>query len=163
MQKNAVPDFVRVFDHHKWVHERLVNWARWVTPQTSSKVSPMFRDYRSHAWQWHPREHRVACDIIEAQKVERLVGQLPPLHRYALRWCYVYRYSPARAVRFMRVDYQGLGRHVSDARSMVDLALRGSDRWQDAVLQDMLRIQGGTSHEKDNDGPDGQLAAVARV
>lgn len=99
----------------------------------------MFRDYRSHAWQWHPREYRATCDVIQAQEVERLVAKLPPTHREALRWAYVYRCTPARACRVLVLKYDGLARHVHDSRSMMDLAMRGSDRWQDAVFQDIKR------------------------
>ena len=133
MQKQK-PDWAKVYDHHKWVHERLINWARWVTPGSSAEVSPMFRDYRSHAWQWHPREHRPECNVIEAQEVESFIAKLPPTHREVLRWCYVRRYNPAKASRNLRLDYAGMERHIHDGRSMLDLALRGSKNWCAAVM-----------------------------
>lgn len=132
--KKQIPDFARIYDHHKWIHGVLLNWARWVTPRTSPQVSPMFRDYRSHAWQWHPREYRESCDLIQAHQVERLVSRMPPTHREAIRWAYVYRCTPEKACKVLQLRYDGLARHVHDARSMLDLAMTGSDSWVEAVI-----------------------------
>ncbi|OXE36922.1 MAG: hypothetical protein CGW95_04885 [Phenylobacterium zucineum] len=118
-----------MYDHHKWVHDRLLNWARWVTPGMSPKVSPMFRDYRSHAWQWHPREHRLACDPIEAQQIERIIAKLPHAHRESLRWCYVYQSRVSKACRTIGAAPPALMTYIHDGRGMVDLALRGG-RWE---------------------------------
>ena len=135
------PDFQRVYDHHKWIHGVLINWARWVTPSIGPQTSPMFRDYRSHAWQWHPKEYREACDILEAQEVERKVAKLPPQQREAIRWCYVYRCSPAAAIREMRVSYEALERLVHEARSMLDISCRSKDYWTEEAALELVKVK----------------------
>ncbi len=116
--KQAV-DFQHVEDKHKAIHERLLNWSRWVTPGRQSFVSPMFRQYRSNAWQWHTPEHRISCDIIDGQMVEKAVSKLPAPHREALRWCYVHRCSAIHACRALGVSYEGLARLIRDGRQMM--------------------------------------------
>lgn len=113
------PDFHRVEPDQLDIHDRLLNWARWVTPRTSSTVSPMFRQYRSHAWQWHTPEHRPTCDTLDAVLIEKTLRRLPVAHREAIRWCYVYRCTPAIAARELALSYEGLARHVRDGRTMV--------------------------------------------
>ena len=119
MAKNPRPDFHHVDPEHKAIHDRLLNWARWVTPRTSSTVSPMFRQYRSHAWQWHTPEFRPTCDLIDAVLIEKTVARLPRTHRETIRWAYVYRCTPAIAIRELALSYEGLARHVRDARTML--------------------------------------------
>lgn len=124
--RKPTPDFARVEEHQLPIHERLRNWARWVVVRPSSKVHPMFAQYRSHAWQWHTPEHRETCDVLDAMVMEGEVAKLPPHSRYAVRWAYVYRYTPAVAVRFVKSDYGGLYRHLRDGRQMlIHLTERG--------------------------------------
>lgn len=118
MTKPAI-DFSHVEEHQHHIHTRLINWARWVTPRTGSAVSPMFRGYRSHAWQWHTPEIRETCDILDAQAIEKIVAGLPEKHRYTLRWAYVVRCTPAPCARALGLSYEGLYRHLCDARQMV--------------------------------------------
>lgn len=118
MTKPAI-DFARVEEHQHAIHDRLRNWARWVVVRPQSRIHPMFAQYRSHAWQWHTPEHRETCDLIDAQALEKVVGTLPTKHRAAVRWCYVYRCSPAIAAREIGLSYDGLYRHVRDGRQMV--------------------------------------------
>jgi hypothetical protein len=119
MKKISMPDFHHVDDDQLDIHDRLLNWARWVTPRTSSTVSPMFRQYRSHAWQWHTPDHRPTCDTLDALLVEKTMRLLPLRHREAVRWAYVYRCSPAIAIRELALSYDGLARYVRDGRMMV--------------------------------------------
>jgi hypothetical protein len=119
MEKFRMPDFHHVGDDQLDVHERLLNWARWVIPRTSSTVSPMFRQYRSHAWQWHPAEHRPTCDNLDALVIEKTMRLLPVKQRDAVRWAYVYRCTPAIAIREIGVSYVGLAQLVREARFMV--------------------------------------------
>ena len=79
----------------------------------------MFRNYRSHAWQWHTPEHRETCDLIDAQWLERQVAKLPRFHREAVRWAYVHRCTPAIAARELGLNYEGLYRFVRDGRQML--------------------------------------------
>ncbi len=117
--KTPPPDFARVEPHQLPIHERLRNWARWCCVRPQSQVHPMFRNYRSHAWQWHTPEHRETCDLIDAQALEKVVSTLPTKHRAAVRWAYVWRFTPAIAVREYGLTYDGLYKHVRDGRQMV--------------------------------------------
>lgn len=111
-------DFARVEEHQIGIHERLRNWARWCSVRPQTRVHPMFRNYRSHAWQWSTPEVRETCDLIDAQALEKVVSTLPIKHRAAVRWSYVYRASPAIACRELGLSYDGLYRHVRDGRQM---------------------------------------------
>ena len=112
-------DFARVEPHQSAIHDRLRNWARWCAVRPQSRVHPMWMHCKSNAWQWHTPEHRETCDLIDAQAIEKVVGTLPTKHRSAVRWCYVYRFAPAIAVRELGLSYDGLYQHVRDARQMV--------------------------------------------
>lgn len=118
-QMKPTIDFARVEEHQLPIHDRLRNWARWVVVRPQSRVHVMFKNYRSHAWQWYTPEIRETCDLIDAQALEKVVGTLPPKHRAAVRWAYVYRASPAIAVRELGLTYEGLYRHVRDGRQML--------------------------------------------
>lgn len=118
MTKQAI-DFAKVEPHQHAIHERLRNWAMWVVPRAGYAISPMFRGYRSHAWQWHTPEIRETCDMLDAQAIEKLVGGLPPKHRSAVRWAYVYRVTPAIAARELGLSYEGLFKHLRDGRQML--------------------------------------------
>lgn len=124
MSKETV-DFQKVEDIHKPIHERLVNWAAWATPRSShGAVSPMFRMYRSKAFQWHPPIYRETCDLIDAQLVEKTMRHLPHAHREALIWFYLVRCTPAIACRHLATNYAGLALFVRDGRQMVANLLR---------------------------------------
>jgi hypothetical protein len=111
-------DFNRVEPHQLAIHERLVNWANWVSVRPHSRVQPMFRYYRP-AQHWEAKEFRTPCDLIDAQALEKVVGQLPPDHAFALRWAYVYRFEAWRACKCLAVHETGLHRYLRDARQMV--------------------------------------------
>lgn len=112
-------DFHMVKDDHQAIHARLLNWARWVAPRAPSWISPMFRQYRSHAWQWHTPEVREVTDTLDAQQIEKEVSKLPDAHREAIRWAYVVCCPPIHAQRALGLTKDGLFRHVQDARTML--------------------------------------------
>ena len=78
----------------------------------------MFRYYRP-AQHWEAKEFRTPCDLIDAQAIEKVVGQLPPDHAFALRWAYVWRMSVGDARRAIGVSTAGLHRYLRDGRQMV--------------------------------------------
>ena len=119
MSKKNLPDYARVEPHQIEIHERLRNWARWVMSRHGNSVNPMFRNYRSHAWQWHTPEIRETCDVIDAQALEKLVGTLPIKHREAVRWAYVWRYQPHTRCKELGLSPEGLYRHLRDGRQML--------------------------------------------
>lgn len=57
MQRDAI-DMHSVPEHQRYIHERLVNWARWVEVRPHYAISPMFKimGYRSNSRQWHAPE-----------------------------------------------------------------------------------------------------------
>lgn len=112
-------DFHHVEEHQHAIDKRLHNWSRWVKPHRPSWVSPMFRMYRSHAWQWHAPEHRETCDVLDAQAIEKLVCKLPEKHRQAVRWHYVFPCEPFRMARELGVTEQALFQLVRDGRQML--------------------------------------------
>lgn len=116
--KKDHPDFSQVAPHQVAIHERLRNWARWVSVRPRAQTQPMFRMYRP-AQHWHEKEHRETCDTLDAQFIEKVVGGLPPDHAFALRWFYVYRLSIADARRAINVSSSGLHRYLRDGRQMV--------------------------------------------
>ena len=112
-------DFHHVEEHHRAVHLRLLNWARWVTPSNPTIVCPMFRQYRSHAWQWHAPEIRETVDMLDAQAIEKLVCSLPPKNRMAIKWAYVERTRPGKATRRIASSDSELARLIREGRQML--------------------------------------------
>lgn len=112
-------DFHHVEDHQRDMDKRLQNWARWVKPRAPSWVSPMFRQARSNAWQWHAPEHRETCDILDAQVMEKEVCKLPAKQRDAVRWHYVFPCEPFRMCKALGVTEQALYGLVRDGRQML--------------------------------------------
>lgn len=113
-------DFFAVESHQLDIHDDLLNWAAWVNPRpTGWKTQPMFRHYRSHAWQWHEPEIKRAIDAIAGQYMEKAVGHLPPKNRDAVRWCYVFCGSPVPIARELGVSKQGLFDLIRNGRQML--------------------------------------------
>jgi hypothetical protein len=38
----------------------------------------MFRQYRSHAWQWHTSAFRPTCDLLDAVLIDKTVAKPAP-------------------------------------------------------------------------------------
>lgn len=116
--KKPVTDFHHIEPHQAAIHERLRNWARWVSVRPQRMVHPMFKMYRP-AQHWDPKEFREPCDLIDAQAIEKLVGTLPPPFAFALRWAYVYSFPVGVARRELATSTAGLQRYVRDGRQML--------------------------------------------
>ena len=116
--KKSQIDFAAVEIGHIAIHDRLRNWARWVVVRPQARAHPMFRLYKPPP-QWEPRELRESCDLLDAALMEKLVRKLPPKHRGAVRWNYVWRQTPAVAVRELGLSYDGLYRHLREGRQML--------------------------------------------
>lgn len=113
-------DFFLVEDRHLAIHARLEAWARWVRVRPHGwQTAPMFRQYRSHAWQWHERVPRTPVNVLEAVEMEKAVSALPEKHRDAIRWQYVWQSSPGVAARALGVSKGGLADLVNAARTML--------------------------------------------
>ena len=121
-------DFSRIPARHDAINLRLEHWGQWVSVRPQAwKVQPMFRQYRSHAWQWHMPEIKAQINTIEASETERVVSMLPEQHRTVIRWLYVWPWVPVNAVRrdlgLTRVELASM---AMDARDMVIDRLRQS-------------------------------------
>lgn len=120
MKRDEWVDFHAVADHHLEVHARLEAWARWVRVRPHGwQVAPMFRQYRSKAWQWHRPEPRELVNVPEAIQMEKAVSILPEKHREAVRWCYVFSGNPAAMARKLGVNPKGLFDLIGQGRSML--------------------------------------------
>lgn len=121
MKRDAI-DMHAVPEHQRYIHERLVNWARWVEVRPHYAISPMFKimGYRSNSRQWHAPELRPTIDLLDALKLEKTMRHLPEKNRAALQWHYLYPFIlPWRACRFLGVSQEGLRQLVVNARQMV--------------------------------------------
>lgn len=122
MKRDAI-DMHSVPDHQHQIHERLMNWARWVNVRPHYATSPMFKimGYRSNSRQWHAPEPRPTIDLLDALAVEKTMRHLPEKHRSALQWHYLYPFIlPWRVCRHLGLSQDGLGALVMAARTMVD-------------------------------------------
>ena len=113
-------DFHYVSDAHLAIDARLQEWARWVRVRPAGWQShPMFKQYRSHAWQWHRPEYKTPVNTLEAHEMEKAVAKLPDKHRAAIRWSYVFSNNPIQMARRLAVSREGLLSLVVDGRSML--------------------------------------------
>lgn len=119
MRRDEV-DFFLVRDDHLAIHARLEDWARWVRVRPHGwQVAPMFRLYRSKAWQWERPDPKPSVNIPEAVEMEKAVSLLPEKNRTAVRWAYVRCDNPLRMARELGVTKQGLFDLVNVARMML--------------------------------------------
>jgi hypothetical protein len=119
-------DLHAVRSEHVEIHNGLINWSRYVTPNGRSQGRcPMFSQYRSsEVW---GTTVSIPVDRLAGAKMEGQVFQLPEKHREAIRWCYVYargsdKYRPLpwqAAAKWLGVRKSGLVDLIHDARSML--------------------------------------------
>ena len=119
MKREMMIDFFLVESHQLPIHDRLLNWARYVEVRHPSWQSPMWRQGKSNSRQWHSPIVNDTVDQLDGLKIERAVGLLPIPHREALRWNYVWRTGPAKPRRALGVTNEGLMKLVRDARQML--------------------------------------------
>ena len=113
--KRTVHDFAKVEPHHLAIHERLRNWSRWVSVQPARQVSAMFKAYHPPQ-HWDEKEFREPCDLLDAQRIEKLICTLPTVHSGPLKWYYIYNTGVGKACSSMRFSKETLHRHLYDAR-----------------------------------------------
>lgn len=118
-------DFHWVQESHREIDRQLTQWARWVRVKPSGwQTHPMFRQYRSHAWQWETPVYQVPVNSLEAHLMEKAVAALPEKHRDAIRWSYCFRNNPIQMARRLGVSKEGLLALVVDGRSMLNNRLQ---------------------------------------
>lgn len=120
MRRDDFIDFFEVLPQHIAIHEKLEQWAQWVRVRPHGwATAPMFRQYRSKAWQWETPVIKAQLNTLEAQAMEKAVSALPEKHRDAVRWAYVFAGSPVAMARRLAVSKAGLMELVNAGRSML--------------------------------------------
>jgi DNA-directed RNA polymerase specialized sigma24 family protein len=112
-------DFHFVEPHQIAIHDRLINWARYVQVKVPHWVAPIWKLGKSNTRQWHAPEPRIEVDILDGHAVEKAVYALPEKHRAAIRWHYVYKSGPVAACRKIGVNAEMLRRLVIEGRAML--------------------------------------------
>ena len=121
MRVKEIVDYSRVQARHRSIHERLLNWKRWVTERKHGwATAPMFRMYQSKARQWEAPVIHNPVDALDAVLMEKAVAALPDRHREAIRWSYVHCGNPAAMARRLAVSKQGLADLVDAGRTMLE-------------------------------------------
>ncbi len=128
MKRDAI-DFHEIRPQHLAVHERLCNWARYVSVgrRGGGGIHPMFRSFRSSEVWAAPDSMGIPVDNIDGSAMEKAVAALPEKHRGAVQWHYVYSgwgVSIFKACRLLAVRQDTLNELVHDGRAM--LKNRGS-------------------------------------
>lgn len=115
-------DFHKVLFEHERIHERLVNWSRYVSSgRGRMSCMPMFRLYRAPNT-WHNDEPHIPIDSLDGSKMESAVARLPEKHCGAIRWQYVYStwgVGIHKACRLLVVRPDTLHKLVVDGRAML--------------------------------------------
>lgn len=114
-------DLNHVHPRHDAIDRRLTEWSRWVRVKPMGwTTAPMFRLYRAPK-QWESDlDIRIEINTLDAAEIERAVSLLPPAHRTAIRWCYVFPGVPVGKVqRELGATREALAGLIHDGRSML--------------------------------------------
>lgn len=119
-------DFNHIPARHDAIDARLNEWARWVKVRPVSwSMQPMFRNFRAPKQYETDLHVPIAINTLDASEIERAVSFLPPAHRTALRWCYVFAHVPVGKVqRELGATREALAGLIHDGRSMLVNRLR---------------------------------------
>ncbi len=107
-------DFWPIDARHEEVHRRLEEWAKWCEPGRRAAVCPMFRQMKQIRT-FSASESR-SINPKAAHDVEKAIQKLPSTQAMALRWWYVWRWSPGQAARRFGVTLEALCQAVEDGR-----------------------------------------------
>ena len=119
-------DLNYVHPRHDAIDARLNEWSRWVRNRPAAwAMQPMWRFYRAPK-QWESDlQIRIEINTLAAHEIERAVSFLPPAHRTAIRWCYVFAHVPVGKVqRELGATREALAGLIHDGRSMLINRLR---------------------------------------
>lgn len=125
MRTTETVDYNHIPAHHEAIHERLVNWERWVRVRPHGWCThPMFKNFRASR-QWEASPHiGTPVDTLDAVMIEKAVSALPEKHRAAVRWSYVFCGNPVGMARSLAVSKQGLADLVDAGRAMLQNKFR---------------------------------------
>jgi len=113
-------DFHAVPDAQLAMHDRLLNWERYVrVHRVGWPQAAIWRLGKPNGRQWHTPELREEVNTLDGGHMEKAVRALPDKHRDALRWHYVWRTTPSHARRVLGVTSDTLRVLVVDGRSML--------------------------------------------
>ena len=119
-------DLNHVHPRHDAINLRLEEWARYCRVKPAVWCcQPMFRLYRAPK-QWESDlQIRIEINTIDASEIEKAVSILPPKHRTAIRWFYVFSHTPVgRVRREIGVTSEGLKGLIDDGRDMIKNRLK---------------------------------------
>lgn len=120
MKTRIVPvDFFYVEPRHQAIHIELENWARYVGVKRQGWVHPMWKGANSNGRQWYVPEARDEIRPLDGMEMEKAVRALPEKHREAIRWAYVYKWTPAIEARRLGVTYERLANLIRSGRVML--------------------------------------------
>ncbi len=105
-----------------FIESALRNWGRWarLNGHQGHCASIEFRYTSPQCWRdLQDQAPRVEIDHALAESVERTMRHIPRLHRLALKFRYVYGEGVQWCCRRLRLPYDGWGRFLADAQSMV--------------------------------------------
>lgn len=124
MSKKSYVDYDHIPEGQESMHERLVNWARWIKAGSRDwAIHPMWKPCIAKELEdLRAKQEQVPLQpvkIDEAVAMERAVAQLPDKHRKAVRWCYVFKHNPLAACKAIAVSKDELARLVKDGRQMI--------------------------------------------
>lgn len=119
LTRTRFPDFHHVPQEHQAIDDRLTNWSRYVQVKYPSWVGPIWKLGKSNGRQWEAPQFRPACDLLDGQKIEEAVRELPELHKATLRWAYVYRGGEIQFRRKHHLTREGLAQLLNDGRRML--------------------------------------------
>lgn len=119
--KREFIDFHSVEPAHIAVHERLLNWARWVRPgRGHTGLHPMFRQFRRTETVLDPTPAHIPIDSADGMLIEKAVIKLPDAQKGALQWHYVFPFiEVGKACRLLAVSGPGLQELVRTGRTML--------------------------------------------
>lgn len=112
-------DFFYVAPEHQAIHEQLVNWARCVSVGRPTWAHPMWKGAQSNGRQWYAPEIKTPPNTLAGSEMEKAVRALPEKQREAIRWNYVYNWTPAAEIRRLGVTYEGLANLIRSGRTIL--------------------------------------------
>jgi DNA-directed RNA polymerase specialized sigma24 family protein len=108
----------------------LKNWGAWLRSGTTAKGHCFSIEGRYRSPQcWYPAQPREPeANVHDAFEIERVMPNVLPKHRRALKFHYVFRMEPRLACKRLAIRYAAWDSFLNDARTMVviNLTLRES-------------------------------------
>jgi len=112
-------DLHHIDSAHEAVHQRLINWARYVRVTGGGFIQPMWKQGKSSR-QWDESPHiNIEVDTLDGHIIEQAVYKLPPNHRSVIRWWYCFNTPEHKVRRELACTHAGLALLVREGRGML--------------------------------------------